>query len=101
MDNTVELLGVPMDLGADRRGVDMGPSAIRYGGLSGEFEALDLTAVDGGNIAVPRPEEGDPDASDFLGGKAKYAEETRAVCERVAGRVERARAAGRDRKSVV
>ena len=34
MDRPVRVFGVPMDLGADRRGVDMGPSAIRYAGLA-------------------------------------------------------------------
>jgi arginase len=87
MDSTVEILGVPMDLGADRRGVDMGPSAIRYGGLSTELDDIDQVAVDGGDVTVPRPEEGDPDAGEQLGGTAKYVDETRTVCERVADRV--------------
>lgn len=95
MDRTVEILGVPMDLGADRRGVDMGPSAIRYGGLSDEFDAMGQSAADGGDVPVPRPEEGDPDADEQLGGVAKYAEETRTVCERVAERVGDIRDAGR------
>ena len=87
MDRTVEILGVPMDLGADRRGVDMGPSAIRYGGLGEELASLEQSTVDGGDVQVPRPEEGDPDAGEQLGGNAKYATETRTVCERVAERV--------------
>ena len=35
----IEIIGVPLDLGADRRGVDMGPSAIRYAGLSEKLRA--------------------------------------------------------------
>jgi arginase len=48
----VDVIGVPMDLGADRRGVDMGPSAIRYAGLYGALEGLGIVAVDRGNIPV-------------------------------------------------
>ena len=48
----VEVIGVPMDLGADRRGVDMGPSAVRYAGLHGALERLGIEAIDRGNIAV-------------------------------------------------
>ncbi|MFC7134514.1 MULTISPECIES: arginase [Salinibaculum] len=84
MDQTVRVLGVPMDLGADRRGVDMGPSAIRYAGLAEELEAVGTTCVDGGDIAVPRPEERDPDTEPFEHGRAKYFRETREVCEDVA-----------------
>lgn len=87
MEQTVETLGVPMDLGADRRGVDMGPSAIRYGGLNAEFEEIDRQIVDGGDLSVPHPEEGNAEAGEQLGGTAKYADETRTVCERVAEQV--------------
>jgi len=87
MDRTVRILGVPMDLGADRRGVDMGPSAIRYGGLSARLEGLGLACDDAGDIAVPRPEQRDPDAAQPDGGRAKFHRETRAVCEKLAARV--------------
>lgn len=49
--------GVPMDLGQQRRGVDMGPSAIRYAGLQARLEAIGWQVRDGGNIAVPVSEE--------------------------------------------
>jgi arginase len=49
----VRIYGVPMDLGQNRRGVDMGPSAIRYAGLQKRLERLGLTVFDGGNIDVP------------------------------------------------
>ncbi|MBX0347283.1 MULTISPECIES: arginase [Haloarcula] len=83
MDRTVRVLGVPMDLGADRRGVDMGPSAIRYGGLADQFEKLGTSCIDSGDLAVPRPEERDPDADEPSGGRAKFRRETEEVCEDV------------------
>ena len=48
-----------MDLGAGRRGVDMGPSAIRYAGLERDLRAMGLEVTDYHNIAVPGPESGD------------------------------------------
>ncbi|MFT4921690.1 MAG: arginase [Haloarculaceae archaeon] len=88
MDRTVRILGVPMDLGADRRGVDMGPSAIRYGGLADRLEGMGQTCTDGGDLAVPRPEERDPDAGSPETGRAKFLQETRDVCADVATAVE-------------
>ena len=75
----VRILGVPMDLGADRRGVDMGPSAIRYAGLADQLEEIGVSCTDGGDISVPRPEGRDPDAA-VGGGRAKFHRETKAVC---------------------
>jgi len=91
MDQTASLVGVPMDLGADRRGVDMGPSAIRYGGLAAQLERIDRTCLDGGDLSVPRPEERDPESTE-LGGPAKYLDDVRVVCERLADRIETLRA---------
>ncbi|HOB19908.1 MAG TPA: arginase [Candidatus Atribacteria bacterium] len=48
----VDIIGVPIDLGANRRGVDMGPSAIRYAGLRRELMAMGIEYRDKGNIAV-------------------------------------------------
>jgi arginase len=59
----IRIIGAPMDLGADRRGVDIGPSAIRYAGLSYHLHRLGYTIHDIGNIAIPQPEsqtEGNP-----------------------------------------
>jgi arginase len=53
----IRIFGVPMDLGQKRRGVDMGPSAIRYAGLQKRLESLGLQVFDGGNIRVPGIEE--------------------------------------------
>jgi arginase len=49
----VDIIGIPIDLGADRRGVDMGPSAIRYAHLQKKLEALEYTVQDKGNLEVP------------------------------------------------
>jgi arginase len=50
------VIGVPMDLGSDRRGVDIGASAIRYAGLNDQLRCLDHQVHDIGNIFVPQPE---------------------------------------------
>jgi arginase len=52
----VRIIGVPIDLGADRRGVDMGPSAIRYAGLNAKLINMGIEVEDMGNIEVPQPE---------------------------------------------
>jgi arginase len=52
----VHIIGVPMDLGQRRRGVDMGPSVIRYAGLHQQLRALGHTVTDSGNLSVPLPE---------------------------------------------
>jgi arginase len=49
----IDILGVPLDMGADRRGVDMGPSAIRYAHLQQGLEELGYTVEDKGNVDVP------------------------------------------------
>ena len=49
----IDIIGVPLDLGADRRGVDMGPSAIRYAHLHQKLEELGYAPQDKGNIEVP------------------------------------------------
>ena len=49
----IDIIGVPIDLGADRRGVDMGPSAIRYSHLQKKLEEIGYTVHDEGNVEVP------------------------------------------------
>ena len=49
----IDIIGVPMDLGQNRRGVDMGPSAIRYAHLREKLEGLGHVVEDKGNIEVP------------------------------------------------
>lgn len=53
MNKKVSLVGVPMDLGQSRRGVDMGPSAIRYAGVRERLEALNYEIEDLGDIEIP------------------------------------------------
>ncbi|WP_298817037.1 arginase [Chloroflexus sp.] len=52
----IAIIGVPIDLGAGRRGVDMGPSAIRYAGLSRRLCELGHHVIDFGNLATPMVE---------------------------------------------
>lgn len=49
----IRIVGIPMDLGQQRRGVDMGPSAVRYAGLYDQLVDLGHTVEDAGNIVVP------------------------------------------------
>jgi arginase len=53
---TLRVIGVPLDLGASRRGVDMGPSALRIAGLGAALSALGYRVEDLGNVAVPQRE---------------------------------------------
>src|SRR5207244_663866 len=52
----VHIIGVSLDLGGNRRGVDMGPSAFRIGGLAERLTALGITVVDEGDLVAPIPE---------------------------------------------
>ncbi len=53
---TIRLIGVPLDLGASRRGVDMGPSALRIAGITQMLQGLQCTVHDIGNVPVPQRE---------------------------------------------
>jgi arginase len=53
MKKTVRIIGVPMDLGQNHRGVDMGPSAVRYANLAGSLRSLGYTTIDSGDITIP------------------------------------------------
>lgn len=75
----VDVIGVPMDLGADRRGVDMGPSAIRYARLKECLEKLGVDVTDHGNLRVPVPE-----SATIAEQNAKYFPIIKAVCEELA-----------------
>jgi len=81
---TVRLVGVPMDLGAGRRGVDMGPSAIRIAGVSQGLRQLGLRVEDDGDVGVPAPETRDPGTAN-----ARYLEPIYHVCNRLRLRVRR------------
>ncbi len=85
---SVRIIGAPTDYGSDRRGVDMGPSAIRYAGLSGIVEGVGHECSDAGDQLVPRAERRDPDAdADLVEGSAKYLRETEEVSVRLADEV--------------
>ncbi|EMA55653.1 MULTISPECIES: arginase [Halococcus] len=83
---TISTIGVPMDLGADRRGVDMGPSAIRYAGLASTLDSIGRSCVDAGDLTVPHAEERDPEARS-IEANAKYLDEVESVCTRLADEV--------------
>ena len=71
------LIGVPLDLGSGRRGVDMGPSAFRIAGIADQIASLGRATVDTGNVAVPIPETQRPaDAT------KKYLGDIAVVCEK-------------------
>ena len=78
MPQTFRIFGVPMDLGQRRRGVDMGPSALRYAGLDSRLRALGHTVVDDGNLIVPLPENEPPDSS-----RARHLQSIAGVCRDV------------------
>src|SRR5699024_6554787 len=54
MKKNISIIGVPMDLGQMRRGVDMGPSAIRYAGIVERLQKLDYTIHDLGDVNIMR-----------------------------------------------
>jgi arginase len=83
----VRIIGVPMDLGADRRGVDMGPSAIRYAGLVDAVEAVGHDCTEAGDLPVPTPGTSDETAGEPAVGRAKYLAETASVCRDLAEEV--------------
>lgn len=65
----VGIVGVPLDLGAGRRGTDMGPSAVRIAGLAAQLTRLGMSVVDHGNVAVASPERRQPGDESFRFGK--------------------------------
>jgi arginase len=82
---SVAVIGAALDLGSGRRGVDMGPSAIRYAGLEQRLEQLGIQAVDLGNVPAPVAE-----ATAEGNERLRYLEPILATCERVADLVARA-----------
>src|SRR5437660_7639534 len=86
----ISLIGAPMDLGADRRGVDMGPSAIRYADLSDKLRALGHDVTDLGGVHAP-----DPDTREHGDPKLKYLDQIVATSKELAERVRDCAADGR------
>ena len=85
----IRIIGAALDLGQDRRGVDMGPSAMRSANLQGQLEALGFDVHDDGNIVAPDMaalEQGDP--------RAKYLADILRYNARMADAVEAATRAG-------
>ena len=75
---TIHVIGVSLDLGGNRRGVDMGPSAFRIAGLTDRLTSLGASIVDEGDLVAPIPEvksAGDP--------SKKYIREIARVCEKL------------------
>lgn len=74
---TIRLIGVPMDLGQNRRGVDMGPSALRYAHLQDHLERLGHVVHDEGNVLVPNREE------HIVAGSGRRRHAVTAVCQQI------------------
>jgi arginase len=85
----IRIIGVPMDLGQSRRGVDMGPSALRVAGLQQRLKALGHTVEDIGNVSVKQPEE-----QHYGDKRAKYLHEIAETCRGLAEMTERTLAEG-------
>jgi arginase len=76
--NAVHIIGVPLDLGGNRRGVDMGPSAFRIAGLSERIGALGHTVVDKGDLTAPIPE-----TRELRDERKKYIRDIAKVCQKL------------------
>lgn len=83
--NAVAIIGAALDLGAGRRGVDMGPSAIRYAGLDARLEGLGLRVADWGNVTTAVAE-----ASAMGDERMRFLPQIKETCERVAELVSQA-----------
>lgn len=81
-DRKISILGVPMDLGRGRRGVDMGPSAMRIAGLEARLAALGVECEDLGNVPV-----GEFEASEVEGGRARFLHAIASACAELRDRV--------------
>ncbi|ACV57380.1 arginase [Alicyclobacillus acidocaldarius] len=79
----IHIIGVPSDYGQNRRGVDMGPSAIRYAGLKEKLERLGYEVSDLGDVPVPTPE-----TRQIEHQKLKYLREVVSVCEALCEKVD-------------
>src|SRR3989441_10393634 len=75
---SVHIIGVPLDLGGGRRGVDMGPSAFRIAGLGERISALGYSVVDKGDLPAPIPE-----TQELRDEHKKYIREIAKVCQKL------------------
>lgn len=87
--SAIDILGVPMDLGASRRGVEMGPSAVRLARLAARLESLGHQVTDAGDVPVPTRE------TLGLAHGIEYLETITAVCRDLAERTTTITSAGR------
>lgn len=87
----IRVLGVPMDLGTERRGVDMGPRAVRYANVRERLQQLGHVVEDSGNISVPFRE----DAVHGTNATLRYLDAITSVCRTVAAQTRAALQAGR------
>ncbi len=85
----MHLLGVPLDLGGNRRGVDMGPSAVRIAGLGERLAAMGCVVVDKGDLVTPNPE-----TRTARNPRKRYIREIARVCQRLYQQVRETHAAG-------
>jgi arginase len=85
----VTIIGAALDLGQGRRGVDMGPSAMRAAGLEERLRSLGYDVRDRGNVASPEPE-----ATALSDESARFLPAIKETCERIAALVAEARTAG-------
>ncbi|MDQ3962437.1 MAG: arginase [Actinomycetota bacterium] len=83
MTKRLSIVGAPLDLGAARRGVDMGPSAIRYSGLAERLVSLGYEVEDHGNVSAEIPE-----IAAVLDEQARYLPAILATCAQIASRVD-------------
>jgi arginase len=90
VNGSVAVIGAALDLGAGRRGVDMGPSAIRYAGLAAQLDALGFEVLDWGNVATAVAE-----ATPLEDARVRFLPEIKAACEQVAQLVSKAVVEGR------
>ncbi|MBL8240391.1 MAG: arginase [Bryobacterales bacterium] len=88
--STIAIIGAPMDLGAGRRGVDMGPSAIRVANIDRRVAALGYKVEDLGNVAVEQAEN-----SPLGARRARYLKQIAETCSRLAEKVDRAAGQGK------
>lgn len=84
----VAIIGAALDLGQGRRGVDMGPSAIRYAGLDTRIEELGRPVEDWGNVVTAVAE-----SIDYGDERARFLDEIKATCAEIADLVAKARSA--------
>lgn len=83
MRKEISIIGVPMDLGQTRRGVDMGPSAIRYAGVSERLESLNYVVHDEGDIRVEINERAQSDTESNLKNLKAVAEGNEKLSQKV------------------